>query len=66
MNQQYSILVVWLDGESEYLKEGSHTAIFSSRKRAESQRDFMLLGMEEDIQSINIVIAVPEDVRAST
>lgn len=61
---RYSVLVVWLDGEREYLKQGSRTAIFSSRSRAEEQRDFMLEGMEEDVQSINVVPAPPPERRS--
>lgn len=56
----FSILVVWLDGEQEYLKEGRSTATFPSRKAAEGWREFMLEGMADEVQSINVVPTPPE------
>lgn len=59
MAQRFAIKVIWLEGEEEYLKEGEspdgEVALFTSRKRAEAQRDFMLVGMEDEVQSVNIV-----------
>lgn len=49
---RWLILVVWKNGETEYLKEGDKLAIFYSKLRAEQTRDFMLQGMEEEV-SIN-------------
>ena len=52
----FAILVIWADGEQEYLKQGvAHVVRFSSRKRAQEQREFMLMGMDEDVQSVNVV-----------
>ena len=52
----HAILVIWSNGESEYLKEGLTTdpARFTLRQ-AREQRDFMLIGMEDEVQSINVV-----------
>ena len=52
---KYSIMVVWNDGESECLKEGDHTAVFNTREKAEEQVAFMRMGMEGEVQSINVV-----------
>jgi hypothetical protein len=59
----FAILVVWADGTEEYLKEGVETARFTSRERAEKQRDFMKIGMDgdEDVESISVV-KYPESV----
>jgi hypothetical protein len=54
----YAVLVVWLDDEEEYLKEGlsdSVVARFSSRKEAKKQRDFMMMGMSEEVNGIHVV-----------
>lgn len=51
----FAIKVVWLDGVEEYLKEGCSIARFTNRKRAEEQCDFMKEGMEDEVQSINVV-----------
>jgi hypothetical protein len=54
----YAILVTWLDGEEEYLKEGlSGTVIarFHSRKEAKEQKEFMLMGMSDEVDSIDVV-----------
>lgn len=57
---RWAIKVIWQDGEEEFLREGmspnGKIALFSSRKRAEQQRDFMLEGIDREmLQSINIV-----------
>lgn len=54
---KFAIKVIWLDGTEEYLKTGhsGRVADFRSRDLAEAQRDFMLAGMAEEAQSINIV-----------
>lgn len=56
----FSILVIWPDGEQEYVKEGARIAVFLSRKGAESWRDFMLEGIADEVQSINVVPAPKE------
>jgi len=53
----YKILVVWEDGTEEYLKQGDKDAIFHSKKEATNQKEFMLMGMEDEVQSINVVKA---------
>lgn len=50
----WRVKVVWLDGEEELLKEGDRVASFSSRRRAEDVRDFMLEGMEDEVQGIYV------------
>jgi hypothetical protein len=54
----YAILVTWLDGSEEYLKQGlsgTNVARFHSRKEAKKQKDFMLIGMSDEVESIDIV-----------
>lgn len=53
----FAILVVQDDGEEDYLCEGmgDTPTRFFSRKSAEEFRDFMKIGMEGDVQSINVV-----------
>ena len=48
---KYKILVVWDNGDAEYLAQGNRDAVFTSRRRAEEQVKFMKMGME-DYQSI--------------
>lgn len=54
---RFAVLVVWKDGEEEYVKQGlsNRVAVFPSRRRAQEMRDFMLEGMSDEVQSINIV-----------
>jgi hypothetical protein len=52
---KYAILVVWLDGVEEYVKQGSDVAIFHSKRAADEQAEFMRMGMEDECQSINVV-----------
>lgn len=54
---RWSIKVIWLDGEEEYLMQGQRIATFPSRSRADSQRDFMLEGIADEVQSVNVVPA---------
>ena len=54
---RYFILVVWKNGGCEWLKEGDRRAVFTSHKAAKEQRDFMMIGMEDEVQSINTVAA---------
>lgn len=51
----YAIKVIWLEGDEEYLKEGRKTAQFANRERAEKMKSFMLEGMSDEVQSINVV-----------
>lgn len=60
MAAPFAIKVIWLDGEEEYLMQGNRLVIFSARSHAESQRDFMLEGMQSAVQSVNVVLA-PSD-----
>ena len=58
MKDSYAILVVWKDGTEEYLKEGILSdcpVIFLSKKAATEQAEFMYAGMEDKVQSINVV-----------
>ena len=57
----YAVLVIWKTGEEEYLHQGlgSKTARFVSRAAAQRQADFMKMGMEEEVQSINVVQLPP-------
>ena len=54
---RYAVLVVWKGGQEEYLKEGNSStpAKYFSFEKAKEQADFMLIGMKEDVQSINAV-----------
>ena len=57
MRGGFAILVVDEDGEEEFLCDGlgDTPAKFPSRAAAEKQKEFMLIGMEDDVQSINVV-----------
>lgn len=56
----WAVLVIWKEGDQEYLHEGNRIATFRTRKQANSQREFLLVGMEGDVQSINVVKAPKE------
>ena len=53
----YAILVIDQDGEEDYLCDGlgNRPTKFLSRAAAQRQVDFMKIGMDGDVQSINIV-----------
>ncbi len=53
----YAIKVVQKSGDDTYLCEGlgDTPARFPSRAAAERQKQFMLIGMEGEVQSINVV-----------
>jgi hypothetical protein len=57
MSNGFAILVICKNGDEEYLKQGlSFTpARFSSRRASVEQKQFMLQGMDEDVQSVNVV-----------
>jgi hypothetical protein len=58
----FAILVIDLDGDEEYLCNGlgDIPARFPSRAAAQRQVDFMKIGMEDEVQSINIVSYPPK------
>lgn len=55
----FAILVVWLDGSQEYLKEGTkasnRTATFASAVEAQYWKDFLLQDISDEIQSCSVV-----------
>jgi hypothetical protein len=53
----YAIKVVQKNGDEEFLCDGlgDTPARFPSRAAAQRQKEFMLIGMEGDVQSINVV-----------
>lgn len=51
---KYKVLVVWNDGEEEYLAQGDKDAEFATKKEADDMVAFMKIGME-GCQSINVV-----------
>lgn len=53
----FAILVVQLDGDEHYLCDGmgDRPTRYSSREEAQKMVDFMKIGMEGDVQSINVV-----------
>lgn len=53
----YAIKVIWFEGDEEYLKEGDgdKTASFPNRERAENMKSFMLEGISDQVQSVNVV-----------
>lgn len=57
----FAIKVIWLDGSEEYVLRGicgsGPIALFPNRERAEEQRAFMLEGIADEVQSINVVMA---------
>lgn len=53
----YAIRVVQKNGSGDYLCDGlgNTPSKFPSRAAAQRQKDFMMIGMDGDVQSINIV-----------
>jgi hypothetical protein len=53
----YAILVIGQDGEEDYVCDGlgDRPVKFPSRAAAQRQVEFLELGMNGDVQSINIV-----------
>lgn len=53
----FAILIVQLDGDEHYLCDGTGDTPtkFSTRAKAEEYVGFMKIGMEGDVQSINVV-----------
>lgn len=50
-----AIKVTWLDGTEEYLKAGYKAALFVNAVQAEQMKSFMLEGISDEVQSINVV-----------
>lgn len=57
MSKHFAIRVTWHDGEEEFLKYGTTEipVLYTSRNQAWGQKEFMMQGMAEDVQSINVV-----------
>ncbi|HKV10727.1 MAG TPA: hypothetical protein VJ725_21480 [Thermoanaerobaculia bacterium] len=57
--ERFGIKVVWRNGEEEFLCRGicanGPIARFPSREAADAQRAFLLEGMSDEVQSINVV-----------
>lgn len=56
--EHFAIKVIWLDGEEEFVREGcagGRVAVFASKRKATTQADFLREGMEDEVQSINVV-----------
>ena len=55
---KFAILVVWSNGEEEYVKQGlSDTIALFTKREAEKQVEFMKIGMDgdPDMQTISVV-----------
>ncbi len=52
---RWAVQVVWKDGSTELVAQGAVDAIFRTRKKATELRDFMLIGMSDEVQSINVI-----------
>ena len=56
--RRWKILIVWLNGEREFVKEGSAVKVFLTRRAAQEMAEFMRMGFDkDDVQSINVVPA---------
>lgn len=54
----YKIKVIWLDGIEEFLQEGPRPgkdATFTFRGDAQVNADFLLEGIGDEVQSVNVV-----------
>ena len=55
--RRWMILVVWNDGEEEYVADASGKAAqFTSRSAAEETAGLAGMGLDGEVQSINVVI----------
>ena len=54
---KYAILVVWLDGDQEYVKDGlsQDVATFTTKAKAQKKADFMARIGEDEARSISVV-----------
>jgi|HubBroStandDraft_3_1064219.scaffolds.fasta_scaffold173058_3 hypothetical protein len=60
--ERFAVLVVWLNGQQEFLHPGLSTtaiATFRSKFEAQEMADFLLQGIEHEIQAI-VVVPAPE------
>jgi hypothetical protein len=56
--RRWKILVIWRNGEREFVKSGAVDSIFTSRAKAQEMAEFFQQGFDPlDIQSINVVPA---------
>jgi len=53
----YAIKVIDKEGNEDFLCDGlgNRPSKFPSHAAAQRQKDFMLMGMEDEVQSVNIV-----------
>lgn len=52
---KYAITVTTIYGETKYLMNGDAVALFDELHEAESQKHFMEQGLEDEVQSIDVV-----------
>lgn len=60
MRRGWAVLVVWRNGEQEYVHPGNSddVAVFQSRRAAEEMRDSFAMGFDDgEVQSISVVRA---------
>ena len=56
----WKVKVIWLNGKEEFLQMGINPgtdAVFMLKSKAQEQASFLLEGIREDVQSINVVPA---------
>lgn len=53
---RWAIKVIWQNGREDYVMAGDHVATYS-KFQAKDQVEFLKVGMDEDVQSINVVPA---------
>lgn len=54
----YKIKVIWLDGSEEFVQEGQlpgKDAVFTSEQDAQANAEFLLEGINDEAQSVNVV-----------
>lgn len=56
-SRRWKILVVWKNGDVEYVAQGNDDAIFTSREKAEETAELAKMGMSDQVQSIIVVRA---------
>lgn len=54
--KRWKILVVWSNGDEEYVAQGNYDAVFTSREKAEETAELAKMGMD-NYQSISVVRA---------